>query len=1385
MEETTITSLEDQIFELHYCYYRSIGIETIKQQAGQIEQVSSDYQGRVIYELLQNAFDKAHNHILVMVRGNAMYVANDGEQFSYVAGFDYERGQSKRGDFQSLCSISTSTKNVDTSIGNKGIGFKSVFSISESGFVYVFTKGLIILGDKEIPEKISFRVHDSFKKPEQIPTDFEPELQNAILEKMLLVQQERNDRGIPGYYFPFHIKSEDDEIIELFNKGFVTVIKIPFTEKEVIKDLFEEIKQVHFQFIQLKQEKDFEIEFRFDDESHIQNVIIASPRMFSVSLDNDEIRELAREADFNIENPKVAIYLRENENGYMYNYLPTKVRSPFKYVDFHADFRTTIDRKSINFDGKVGRYNRALFRACIELYFQVLNSYLDIPVELNCCFIDPKSIVNKLKDFSWNLIDLQETASASEFIIQTLKISDWYYDLASDFLARIAKKFFEPEREEKDYYAFHENVSFFIESFTNDHKKQYKRSQIFKRNLGTHLLEKNAKVIPGVDSTRDQEVIFRKTNEKSAAVIELPDFIGIIITEFVIEDEYFRREALGIKDFTDYNEIAKYFKQCSFSGKVGKESLSEEQQIELIKSLYQIYDAKNDRSFLITHRFTKAWSPKLRENNSTLNQANFNISTIFFKTTEKKYKPAQLCTLEELDTEFLDLAIPSENRLDFLRFLGVSTDTRYLFADIRLFSALKNGLDYIPTLADRKEDKIDEELISSLYVITPKGKMVHPALINDNNYSFLENAFTHQIRPELENLLVKRYNDFPSSFREILKERLNSKFIHRNDVIRLYQNIFHLFEKDGLFLVTEGKGLSWTKSVDFTILTTKADFDLIANQESMKILCYYSGSDIPEYLKPNIVTPQKGDITYDQLKKNDELKRVLEERMIILLIKISHSKDSQQNYLKDDVDLYSIQHRMNLLDVYEVQNLSQEVRFRDIVINKPGTFAIDDQIEGRVFIRNDASETDRASCISEYLFNNATIRELVELVVFRQESEKIRNGIDNVEFEIISKKWKADYSTKFREFESEILAHFGYDASDHDTWNIYRNNNISIILIELDKQGKLNELKHLVNLVKSRPEYEGYFDNFDLEIDRSEIENLAGRLISFFQQDENEQNAGLIERVKSLSFQLGSENELLTIEKELEQRSPGYKTFASPILEQVTKTIGIDSRIHEIFSKMGKSSTKEITILEHDGAHAATRPISVSAKKLIFQNNGTGAGMGAKLEATGASGEEEVLICYISAFLDLPVEERIIGIKAVYDEIRVRTGNNLLEEYKNKCLEVVDKDEELKKALIPLFYITMHYKYSYFDLIAYSNGNPVLVEVKTTTGTNNHRFFLSIAEVNAARMSEYYELVRVSPDSITFMGNPIKSMEGKIEEVNRGMFSMIPRNYEFRFNLHD
>ena len=84
--------LVEQVFQNHYDFHGGIGVDFIKSDSGHINQVSSDYQGRVLYELLQNAFDRAEDKILVKVIGKSLFVANDGKQFTYNAQHDYKDG---------------------------------------------------------------------------------------------------------------------------------------------------------------------------------------------------------------------------------------------------------------------------------------------------------------------------------------------------------------------------------------------------------------------------------------------------------------------------------------------------------------------------------------------------------------------------------------------------------------------------------------------------------------------------------------------------------------------------------------------------------------------------------------------------------------------------------------------------------------------------------------------------------------------------------------------------------------------------------------------------------------------------------------------------------------------------------------------------------------------------------------------------------------------------------------------------------------------------------------------------------------------------------------------------------------------------------------------
>jgi len=100
-----------------------------REVASMAAQVGADYHGRFIVELLQNASDQATDAGLsdscVTIVRTAEFVAfaNEGTEFN-------EKG------LRSITSLGLSTKNPQDAIGNKGLGFKSVFQVSESPEIY-------------------------------------------------------------------------------------------------------------------------------------------------------------------------------------------------------------------------------------------------------------------------------------------------------------------------------------------------------------------------------------------------------------------------------------------------------------------------------------------------------------------------------------------------------------------------------------------------------------------------------------------------------------------------------------------------------------------------------------------------------------------------------------------------------------------------------------------------------------------------------------------------------------------------------------------------------------------------------------------------------------------------------------------------------------------------------------------------------------------------------------------------------------------------------------------------------------------------------------------------------------------------------------------------
>ena len=100
-----------------------------REVASMAAQVEADYHGRFIVELLQNASDQAteaglvDSCVTIMRTAELVAFANEGIEF-------------KEEGLRSITSLGLSTKRPQDAIGNKGIGFKSVFQVSESPEIY-------------------------------------------------------------------------------------------------------------------------------------------------------------------------------------------------------------------------------------------------------------------------------------------------------------------------------------------------------------------------------------------------------------------------------------------------------------------------------------------------------------------------------------------------------------------------------------------------------------------------------------------------------------------------------------------------------------------------------------------------------------------------------------------------------------------------------------------------------------------------------------------------------------------------------------------------------------------------------------------------------------------------------------------------------------------------------------------------------------------------------------------------------------------------------------------------------------------------------------------------------------------------------------------------
>lgn len=331
--------------------------------------VTNDYRGRVLYELLQNAVDRAKKHIWINVDRSrkSLIVANDGEPFGYM-----KREGEPRSDFAALCAIDTSNKAMGKSIGNKGVGFKSVWSLGDS--VQIRTR-CASTGAWGFRLRWPFNSgHLSNWNDQTLATDIEQSLKAVKLE--------HKHRGCaPSFYFPEYLDSPK----WTYTDAATTIELENLTEESlnVLEELVDELVSRPLIFvsdIRVGVELTLSVQSTHLEKNLNKPLFIETSRWLRLDVDVS-----AKEAELSLALKKLGVELGRSPRltlafpidaaaqaasaGLVHSYLPTN-QATGSFFELHGDFYLEESRKSVDF--RDIHYNALLLDLAAEALLNAL-----------------------------------------------------------------------------------------------------------------------------------------------------------------------------------------------------------------------------------------------------------------------------------------------------------------------------------------------------------------------------------------------------------------------------------------------------------------------------------------------------------------------------------------------------------------------------------------------------------------------------------------------------------------------------------------------------------------------------------------------------------------------------------------------------------------------------------------------------------------------------------------------------------------------------------------------------------------------------------------------------------------------------------------------------
>lgn len=317
--------------------------------------VAGDTAGRPLIELIQNADDamqEAKGHLInrrvrIILEEDKLIVANDGAPFT-------EEG------VEAICNLDRSPKkDRRITIGNKGIGFKSVLSWTKIPSIY------------SNPYKFTFDRQKSAKEiSENLDREYGPD-------------------DVPLMRLPFEAGDPGNTIKDVFDEGFSTAIILSLRNKKVFTEIMEEMKEfdplillflnavLELKILGPTFERSFLV---IREEKEILITVDGETKKYMVFRDekkvSPEISSSLPEDHRDLTHSAISIALPENPlelHPMIFSYFPTTEPSPFPFF-IHGDFILDAGRKHLR--GDAIDYNQWVCQQLAFLFTKKVERFL-------------------------------------------------------------------------------------------------------------------------------------------------------------------------------------------------------------------------------------------------------------------------------------------------------------------------------------------------------------------------------------------------------------------------------------------------------------------------------------------------------------------------------------------------------------------------------------------------------------------------------------------------------------------------------------------------------------------------------------------------------------------------------------------------------------------------------------------------------------------------------------------------------------------------------------------------------------------------------------------------------------------------------------------------